>query len=270
MCYVFNRGEHPLIVFDRDGRFLRSWGEGLFVRPHGIIIGPDDTVYLHRRLRSHRPQVHARRPAAADARHAAASHRTPGRRASTIRTIQRARPAVPLSDEPGARRRTARSTSPTATATPASTSSSPTAGCSSPGASRAPDPASSTCRTASPSIGRAPSTSPIARTAALQLFSPRGQVPDRVDRRRPAVPGVHRRRTATCYVAELGYRAGMWPGHAAAAAGRRPAAASASSTARASCRPAGAAATIPDRPGDFFAPHDIWVDRTATSTSAKS
>jgi DNA-binding beta-propeller fold protein YncE len=43
--YVFNRGTHPVIVFDRDGRFLTSWGEGQFVRPHGIHIGPDDTVY---------------------------------------------------------------------------------------------------------------------------------------------------------------------------------------------------------------------------------
>ena len=44
--YVFNRGEHPVIVFDRDGRFLDAWGEGLFVRPHGIWIGADDTLYL--------------------------------------------------------------------------------------------------------------------------------------------------------------------------------------------------------------------------------
>ena len=43
--YVFNRGEHPMIVFDRDGRFLRSWGEGLFKRAHGLHIGPDDTLY---------------------------------------------------------------------------------------------------------------------------------------------------------------------------------------------------------------------------------
>ncbi|MCI0721753.1 MAG: peptidyl-alpha-hydroxyglycine alpha-amidating lyase family protein [Acidobacteria bacterium] len=43
--YVFNRGKHPVMVFDRDGRFLSSWGEGLFVRPHGILIGPDDAVY---------------------------------------------------------------------------------------------------------------------------------------------------------------------------------------------------------------------------------
>ena len=26
--YVFNRGEHPMMVFDRAGKFLRSWGEG--------------------------------------------------------------------------------------------------------------------------------------------------------------------------------------------------------------------------------------------------
>jgi DNA-binding beta-propeller fold protein YncE len=44
--YVFNRGAHPVIVFDREGRFLRSWGEGLFRRPHGITLGPDGTLWL--------------------------------------------------------------------------------------------------------------------------------------------------------------------------------------------------------------------------------
>lgn len=43
--YVFNRGDHPMIVFDRDGTFLRSWGEGLFSRAHGIHIGADDALY---------------------------------------------------------------------------------------------------------------------------------------------------------------------------------------------------------------------------------
>src|SRR5262249_46651304 len=43
--YVFNRGEHPVIVFDRDGPFLTSWGEGVFARAHGIEVGPDDTIY---------------------------------------------------------------------------------------------------------------------------------------------------------------------------------------------------------------------------------
>ncbi len=43
--FLFNRGEHPVIVCDRDGRFLAAWGEGLFARPHGIVIGPGDVVY---------------------------------------------------------------------------------------------------------------------------------------------------------------------------------------------------------------------------------
>jgi sugar lactone lactonase YvrE len=42
--YVFNRGEHPVIVYEADGRFLGSWGEGVFTRPHGITIH-DDVVY---------------------------------------------------------------------------------------------------------------------------------------------------------------------------------------------------------------------------------
>ena len=36
--YVFNRGEHPMIVFDRDGNMLSSWGEGLFHRAHGLHV----------------------------------------------------------------------------------------------------------------------------------------------------------------------------------------------------------------------------------------
>ena len=43
--YAFNRGEHPMIVFDRDGRFLTAWGEGVFANAHGIHVGPDDTIY---------------------------------------------------------------------------------------------------------------------------------------------------------------------------------------------------------------------------------
>jgi hypothetical protein len=43
--FVFSRGEHPMTVFDRAGNFLRSWGEGLFARPHGIHVAPDDTLW---------------------------------------------------------------------------------------------------------------------------------------------------------------------------------------------------------------------------------
>jgi DNA-binding beta-propeller fold protein YncE len=44
--YAFNRGAHPVVVFDRDGNFLRSWGEGLFHRAHGLHVAPDDTLWL--------------------------------------------------------------------------------------------------------------------------------------------------------------------------------------------------------------------------------
>jgi hypothetical protein len=27
--YVFHRGKQPILVFDRDGKFLRSWGDGV-------------------------------------------------------------------------------------------------------------------------------------------------------------------------------------------------------------------------------------------------
>ena len=44
--YLFTRGEHPVVVLDREGNFLRSWGHGIFKRPHGMHIGIDDAVYL--------------------------------------------------------------------------------------------------------------------------------------------------------------------------------------------------------------------------------
>jgi sugar lactone lactonase YvrE len=43
--YVFNRGEHPVAIFSAEGDFIASWGEGVFARAHGITIGPDDVVY---------------------------------------------------------------------------------------------------------------------------------------------------------------------------------------------------------------------------------
>ena len=43
--YAFTRGEHSVIVFDRDGTYLSSWGHGIFGSAHGIYVGPDDSVY---------------------------------------------------------------------------------------------------------------------------------------------------------------------------------------------------------------------------------
>ncbi len=43
--YVFNRGEHPMIIFEPDGSFVASWGEDLFVRAHGVTVSPDGMLY---------------------------------------------------------------------------------------------------------------------------------------------------------------------------------------------------------------------------------
>ncbi len=39
--YVFTRGEHPVLVFERDGSFVETWGQGIFNRPHGLTLAPD-------------------------------------------------------------------------------------------------------------------------------------------------------------------------------------------------------------------------------------
>ena len=44
--YLFNRGDHPLIVLDSDGNFLASWGEGVLTDAHGIYIDGADNIYL--------------------------------------------------------------------------------------------------------------------------------------------------------------------------------------------------------------------------------
>ena len=43
--YVLNRGPYPVLVFDREGSILTSWGEGFFKRAHGSYVGSDGSVY---------------------------------------------------------------------------------------------------------------------------------------------------------------------------------------------------------------------------------
>lgn len=43
--YVYSRSEHPMIVFDREGNFLTSWGEETLEDAHGIWIDGQDQVY---------------------------------------------------------------------------------------------------------------------------------------------------------------------------------------------------------------------------------
>jgi DNA-binding beta-propeller fold protein YncE len=43
--WVFNRGPHPVIEFDKNGNFLQSWGDGMFKSSHGIRVDPDGNVW---------------------------------------------------------------------------------------------------------------------------------------------------------------------------------------------------------------------------------
>lgn len=44
--HLITRGDPRVIVYERGGAFVKSWGEATFTqRTHGITIGPDDSVY---------------------------------------------------------------------------------------------------------------------------------------------------------------------------------------------------------------------------------
>lgn len=47
--FVYSRSAHPLVVFDRDGNFLESWGEDVLQDAHGIFIDAGDDVYCTER-----------------------------------------------------------------------------------------------------------------------------------------------------------------------------------------------------------------------------
>jgi DNA-binding beta-propeller fold protein YncE len=44
--YVFNRGNNPMVVFDKDGNFIESWGVGEYTKPHGVHVAPDGDLLL--------------------------------------------------------------------------------------------------------------------------------------------------------------------------------------------------------------------------------
>ncbi|HUG13793.1 MAG TPA: peptidyl-alpha-hydroxyglycine alpha-amidating lyase family protein [Thermomicrobiales bacterium] len=45
--YIFNRvPEIAVLVFDREGNFVHSWGQDIFTQPHSIWIDAEDRVYL--------------------------------------------------------------------------------------------------------------------------------------------------------------------------------------------------------------------------------
>ena len=42
---VFNRGDHPLVEVDANGKFVRSLGEGMYMRPHGMRIDAQGNIW---------------------------------------------------------------------------------------------------------------------------------------------------------------------------------------------------------------------------------
>ena len=44
--YLFHRGKQPIISFDADGKYVRSWGDDSIGRAHGLRIDRDDNVWV--------------------------------------------------------------------------------------------------------------------------------------------------------------------------------------------------------------------------------
>ena len=43
--WVIHRAEPPILEFDRDGRFLRGFGQGMFVQPHSLHFDRDGNLW---------------------------------------------------------------------------------------------------------------------------------------------------------------------------------------------------------------------------------
>jgi DNA-binding beta-propeller fold protein YncE len=45
--FLYCRGDHPVMIYDREGNFIDSWGDGMFsYRTHGMFMGGEDQLYL--------------------------------------------------------------------------------------------------------------------------------------------------------------------------------------------------------------------------------
>lgn len=254
--FVFNRGSHPVAVFSPGGEPLFAWGAGLFTRPHGIWIGPDDAVYLTDDL-DH--TVHKFTPEGEKLWTLGTSGQPSDTGATSVdyRTIQRAGPPfhyptnlalapsgdMYISDGYG----NARIHKFSADGRLLLSWGEPGNG---PGQFQIPHgiavDAAGTVYVADRENGR------------LQLFSPEGKfIAEWTDIERPCEMIIDK--SGNVYVAELGYRAGMWPGtsppHENATGGR---VSIFDKSGKLLCRFGGG--ENPSEPGDFFAPHDIWLD----------
>lgn len=254
--FVFNRGEHPVTVFDREGTFLFAWGEGSFVRPHGVTIGPDDSIYcvddLGHTVRKFTPEG---KPLLTLGTSGQPSDT--GATSVDYRTIQRA--AGPFHY-------------PTNLAVAANGDLFISDGYGNARVHRFSSTGELILSWGEPGSGPGQFHVPhgIAVDAAgtvfvadrensrLQLFTPKGEfIAEWTDIARPSQIFIDR--AGVIYVAELGYRAGMWPGTTASspdAPGGRVSIYDGEGTLLARW----GGGDNPCAAGDFFAPHDICVD----------
>jgi DNA-binding beta-propeller fold protein YncE len=255
--FVFSRGEHPLLVFDRDGSFVEEWDGSMFVRPHGITIGPDDCVYctddMGHTVRKFSPR--------GELLLTLGTHGKPSDTGATsidFRTITHAGPPfhyptnlaiapngnLYVSDGYGNARVHAFSPEGRLLFSWGE----PGGG---PGQFRVPH---------GIAIDRDGTVFVADReNSRIQSFTPKGEfIAEWTGLARPAQVFIDDR-TGRYYVAELGYRAGMWPGTSPPtpdATGGRVSAFDAKRNLIARW----GGGDNPTAPGDFFAPHDICVD----------
>jgi DNA-binding beta-propeller fold protein YncE len=254
--YVFSRSEHPVCVFEPDGTFLYSWGEGLFVRPHGITIGPDDAVYCtddtDHTVRKYTPEGRLLLTLGTSGRPS-----NTGATSVDYREILRAGPPFNY---------------PTNLARAADGTMYITDGYGNARVHKFSPDGELLQSWGEPGAGPGQFHVPhgIAIDAAgtvyvadrensrLQRFTPHGEFIDQwTDVARPSEVFIDR--VGNVFVAELGYRAGMFPGNEPpgpdATGGRMSVF---SPTGQLQARWGGG--DNPCAAGDFFAPHDIWID----------
>ncbi len=46
LVYVVHRAKHPVLVFKRDGSFVRSWGDETLHTPHGLRVDAEQNVWI--------------------------------------------------------------------------------------------------------------------------------------------------------------------------------------------------------------------------------
>jgi DNA-binding beta-propeller fold protein YncE len=254
--YVFNRGDHPVAVFDPDGELMFAWGEGLFNRPHGIWIGLDNTVFC-----------------TDDMDHTVRQFTTEGRLIRTLGTSGRPSDTGATSvDYRTIRRPGPPFHYPTNFAAAPSGEWYVADGYGNARVHKFSSAGELLYSWGEPGTGpgqfRVPHGIAVDRggvvwvadreNSRLQRFSPEGEILGAwSDVARPCDLVIDA--AGRVYVAELGYRAGMWPGteppHPQATGGR---VSIFDSAGKLLARLGGG--ERPWEAGDFFAPHDIWLD----------